>query len=368
MPTFTVSVLGGVAQDLITVVNRLPKDGETVVAKEFKIQGGGKGANSAVATYRLSRPNPKNGPSALHKADDNDLQVRMVGAVGKDEFGPTLKENLAKHGLNVDGVRVLKGQSTSVANILVEAGNGANRIMQYPGAANALEPADFMTLESLGGGVVPDLVISQLEIRQETIMQAIETANRAGIEVLLNPAPASYLIPDIYPKITHLIMNEIEAVLLSECEPEDLQDQTGWAKVTKHFLNLGVKNVVITLGQKGAFYSNVSGSGHVEAEKNCTVIDTSGAGCVPPASCYVCIAAFLSSRLGNTNTGMKYRDSFVGAYAAQYMAQKQKGEWNIMAAVQYGCKASARVIEYLGCLEPIVWADEVDIPRYSNET
>lgn len=50
------------------------------------------------------------------------------------------------------------------------------------------------------------------------------------------------------------------------------------------------------------------------------------------------------------------------------MAQKQKGEWNIRAAVQYGCKASARVIEYLGCQEPIVWADEVDIPRYSNET
>lgn len=282
MPILTVSVLGGVAQDLITVVNRLPDDGETVVAKEFKMQGGGKGANSAVATYRLSRPNPKNGPNAYNKADDNDLRVRMVGAVGKDEFGPTLKENLAKHGLNVDGVRVLKGQSTSVANILVEAGDGANRIMQYPGAAYALEPADFMTLESLGGGVAPDLVISQLEIRQETIVQAIETANRAGVDVLLNPAPASYLIPDIYPKITHLIMNETEAVLLSECEPEDMQNQTGWAKVTEHFLNLGVKNVVVTLGQKGAFYSNnVSGSGYVEAEKNCTVIDTSGAGCVP---------------------------------------------------------------------------------------
>lgn len=58
----------------------------------------------------------------------------------------------------------------------------------------------------------------------------------------------------------------------------------------------------------------------------------------------------------------------MGAYAAQYMAQKQKGQWDIRAAVQYGCKASARVIEHLGCLDPIVWADEVDIPRSSNET
>lgn len=303
MPILTVSVLGAVAQDLITVVNRLPDDGETVVAKEFKMQGGGKGSNSAVATYRLSRPNPKNSPNAHNKIDDNDLRVRMIGAVGEDEFGPPLKENLAKHGLNVDGVRVLKGQSTAVANILVEAGNGANRIMQYPGAADALEPADFMTLESLGGGVAPDLVISQLEIRRETIVQAIETANREGVDVLLNPAPAGYLIPDIYPKITHLVMNETEAVLLSGCEPEDMQNQTGWAKVTEHFLNLGVKNVVVTLGQKGAFYSNVSGSGYVEAEKNCTVIDTSGAGCVPRLLLRLHCRIHIIS-LENSNTGI----------------------------------------------------------------
>lgn len=281
MPILTVSVLGGVVQDLTTIVDRLPDDGETVIANDFTMQGGGKGSNSAVATYRLTRPNPKNRPNARNEAADDDLRVRMVGAVGEDEFGPTLKENLAKHGINVDGVRVLKGQSTAVANILVEAGTGANRIMQYPGAAYALEPTDFMTLESLGGGVAPDLVISQLEIRRDTIEQAIETANREGVEVLLNPSPARYLMPDIYPMIAHLVMNETEAVLLSGCEPDDIQNQNGWTKVAEYFLNLGVKNIVVTLGEKGAYYSNESGSGYVEAEKNCTVIDTSGAGCVP---------------------------------------------------------------------------------------
>ena len=49
------------------------------------------------------------------------------------------------------------------------------------------------------------------------------------------------------------------------------------------------------------------------------------------------------------------------------MAQRQQGQWDIKAAVKYGCKASARVIEHLGCLDPICWADEVDIPRYPNE-
>lgn len=64
------------------------------------------------------------------------------------------------------------------------------------------------------------------------------------------------------------------------------------------------------------------------------------------------------------------RDSFVGGYVAELLAQKRGGEinvetgqWDIEAGIAYGCKASARVIEAIGCLDPIAWADEVDIPR-----
>lgn len=57
------------------------------------------------------------------------------------------------------------------------------------------------------------------------------------------------------------------------------------------------------------------------------------------------------------------RDSFVGGYVAEYLAQKQEQKWEIEVAIKYGCKASARVIEALGCLDPIAWADQVDIPR-----
>lgn len=152
--------------------------------------------------------------------------------------------------------------------------------MQYPGAAHALEPKDFMTLESLGGGIAPDLLISQLEIRRDAVEQAVETAHREGVEVLMNPSPALKLSPYLYSMISHLVMNETEAWMLSECTPEDIKTQSGWAQIADYFHDLGVKNVVITLGEKGAYYSNESGAGYVEAEKNCTVLDTSGAGSV----------------------------------------------------------------------------------------
>ena len=280
MPFRTVSVLGGVVQALTTVIDRSPDDGETVNANEFITQPGGKGSSAAVATYRLSRPNPRN-PNAHDESLDDGIRVRMVGAVGADESGPILKKNLIDCGVNTDGVRDRDDHPTGVANILVEAASGANRIMQYPGAAHALEPTDFLTLESLGGGVVPDLMIAFLELKRETVEQAIETASRVGVEVLLKPSPARYLMPHIYPLISHLILNQTEAVMLSPCKPEDIQNEAGWISAAAYFLFLGVKNFVITLGENGAYYSNRSGSGHVEAEKNCFILDTSGAGYDP---------------------------------------------------------------------------------------
>ena len=286
MPQYTIAVLGGVVQDLTTIVNRLPDNGETVVASTITMQAGGKGSNSAVACYRLTRSNPISNPEnrgGALRTPDNDVRVRMVSAVGgADDFGPPLKENLIKCGVNVDGVRTIEGQRTAVANILVEKDSGANRMMHYPGAGYNLEPAEFMTRESLGGGVAPNLLIAQLEVGRDTVEQAIETAYREGVEVLLSPSPAVYLMPRIYAKVSHLVMNETEAVMLSLIKPDDIENQTGWTKVAKHFLKLGVKNVVITLGDKGAYYSNEKESGSVEAEKDCSVLDTSGAGQVFP--------------------------------------------------------------------------------------
>ena len=88
MPVRTISVLGGITQDLTTISDRLPDNGETVIARMFTMQAGGKGANSAVATFRLTRPNPENQPNPSKEISDDDIRVRMVGAVGKDEFGP----------------------------------------------------------------------------------------------------------------------------------------------------------------------------------------------------------------------------------------------------------------------------------------
>jgi ribokinase len=298
MPTSIIAVIGGLNVDLVTVTDRLPETGETINSISFSRHLGGKGANSAVAAYRVSHKNPAlestiptHIPHEAHQrfsysdGDDDgeeeelEISVRMLGAVGDDEFGRPCIEKLRQTGVNVSGIRTMAGQHTGVAVIIVEADYGENRILTTPGANLALLPTDFLTFDSLAGGVWPDLLIAQLEIPRETIERILETASHAGVDVLLNPAPAQVLLSTVYPMITHLVVNETEAALLSGRFMREIETPEGWASVTDQFLEMGVKNVVVTLGAKGAYYScEIGKGGHVEAEKGLDVVDTTGAG------------------------------------------------------------------------------------------
>jgi ribokinase len=134
-----ISVIGSLNVDLVTRTPRVPVAGETLTTQSFDIGFGGKGANQAVACARLSR--------TLKQADNgeaSDVEVRMVGAVGDDEFAGEFLKSLQKDGLKTDKVKVLKGKKTGVAVIIVETGTGQNRIMFCPGANYDVEEKDLV--------------------------------------------------------------------------------------------------------------------------------------------------------------------------------------------------------------------------------
>ena len=57
----------------------------------------------------------------------------------------------------------------------------------------------------------------------------------------------------------------------------DQVNETTWPVICQEFLDRGVKNVVITLGAKGAYFANASGSGHCLGNR-VKAVDTTGAG------------------------------------------------------------------------------------------
>lgn len=134
-----ISVIGSLNVDLVTRTPRVPVAGETLTTESFDIGFGGKGANQAVACARLSRTKAQ-----AQTLEDGDVEVRMVGAVGDDQFSPGFLESLKKGGLNVEKVQILKGKKTGVAVIVVETESGENRIMFCPGANYNVEEKDLV--------------------------------------------------------------------------------------------------------------------------------------------------------------------------------------------------------------------------------
>jgi len=321
MPRPTILVVGSLNADLITRTSRIPAPGETLTSLSFDTGSGGKGANQAVACARLSR--------RRDAVEQGDVLVRMVGAVGDDIFGHDLLAGLRKDGVDITGVKIQTGEKTGVATIIVEEQTGENRILFSPNANYTLKPEDFTSLPE----PLPDVIVLQLEIPLDTVLQILKIAHEKKIQVIFNPAPATALPEETYRCITHLIVNESEAMILSSDTSDQSLREGALIRTVDHFRNLGVTHVTITLGSRGAFFSR--GPNYAEWPAcEAKVVDTTAAG-----------------------------DTFVGAYAVEVAKHLGKGsdraEFDIVEAVKFARKAAAKTVERKGAQAAIPWRDEV---------
>ncbi|KAF2024206.1 ribokinase [Setomelanomma holmii] len=316
-----ISVIGSLNVDLVTRTSRVPVGGETLTSESFDIGYGGKGANQAVACARLSRTQQQASTN-----EDSNVEVRMIGAVGDDEFHNGFLQSLRKDGLKTDGVKILKGKKTGVAVIIVEIGTGENRIMFCPGANYDVEEKDLVDDDA-------SVVLLQLELPMNVVLHNMKTARQKGVETIINPAPAIPLPEEAYQGLCHLIVNETEAAILS-----GIENPKNWNKVAAIFIARGVKNVIITLGSEGVFYKTAqqqvgSRDGHIVPARKVKVVDTTAAG-----------------------------DTFAGAYTvavARWKAMSRGADFNLDEAISHANRAASMTVQKAGAQSSIPWADEV---------
>lgn len=240
--------------DLAIEMKRMPVAGETVLGMELEYIPGGKGANQACAAARLGG------------------NVKMLGCIGGDEFGEVLVKNLMTCGVDMSDLKRSDRKSTGIASIYVDR-QGNNTIVVVPGAnmecdVEYLREYDIVLQKS-------DYVILQMEIPQEAIYYAICRAKELGKTVILNPAPAPDSLPDsILEKLDYITPNETELMKLSKKEGNSLEDFIEGAKA---LLDKGVKNVLVTLGEKGALLVNEKMS-EVFPVRKVVAVDTTAAG------------------------------------------------------------------------------------------
>ncbi|MGV8920526.1 MAG: ribokinase [Pseudomonas sp.] len=249
-----IAVIGSNMVDLITYIDRMPRQGETLEAPGFAMGCGGKGANQAVAAAKLG------------------ADVVMLSKVGDDVFADNTLANFQRLGIDTQHVTRVAGVSSGVAPIFVKS-DSHNSILIIKGANAHLKPADIdaaqAALRNCG------LIVVQLEIELETVYYAIEFGKRHGIPVLLNPAPAVEGLSRAHlAQLDFLIPNETELALITG---QTVNSPDSALKAAKQLVADGIRHVIVTLGEKGALYVGEEGEFRVKGQI-VAAVDTTGAG------------------------------------------------------------------------------------------
>lgn len=248
-------VVGSLNMDLVAVAPRLPARGETLIGTRHFTAHGGKGANQAYAAARLGG------------------DVAMIGRVGQDAFGESMRANLSGAGCDVQAVRTVPGPS-GVALILV-SDEGDNSIVVAPGANHVFAPQDLA--QDSAGLAQAGLLLLQLESPMDTVIAAARRARAAGAMVVLDPAPAVPALPsELLAAVDWITPNETEACLLAGRPAEDLSPAQAW-DIARRLQGLGARGVIVKLGGRGCLLVQGERAEHIPAPQ-VTVADTTAAG------------------------------------------------------------------------------------------
>jgi len=234
MKKANVVVVGSSNTDMIIQMKSIPRPGETLLGGRFSIAPGGKGANQAVAAARAAGSGGK---------------VTFVAKVGQDLFGDQTIAGLKKDKISTDYVFRDKKNASGVALIYV-AEDGENSIGVASGANGALSPADVKKAAKVIAE--SDILVMQLETPLPTVLEAAKTADKAGVPVILNPAPMQPLPEELLRKVTILTPNETEAESLTGITVTDKKTAEEAASILHR---KGVPIVIITMGAKGVYLS-----------------------------------------------------------------------------------------------------------------
>ena len=245
-------VVGSINLDIVALVNHLPAPGETVGEGEIIEAFGGKGANQAMATAKTGG------------------DVGFVGCVGSDSTGQRMIDNFKSVGINTDNIKVVQDVVSGTALIFVDK-DAENCIVVAPGANGEVTP-------ELIDGVTDyiekaKMIIMQLEIPYDTVKYVCSIAKQNGIKVLLNTAPGRKIDNEVLSSIEYLVLNETEMEIITG---ETLTDEN-IDSLCKGLVELGAKNIIVTLGEKGCYIYNNDVKQFVAGYK-VDAVDTTAAG------------------------------------------------------------------------------------------
>jgi ribokinase len=307
-----VTVLGSYVVDLMVRAPHLPVSGETVRGSLFQYGPGGKGSNQGIAAHRAG------------------AWVQMITKIGNDIFANAALDTYHREGMDQSHVYRSDVAGTGAALIMVDEKSGANKIAVVPGAGDCFTSAEIEqarpTIEQA------DIFLTQLETNFDAVEQAVAIAFRAGVPVILNPAPIQPVSDAVLRQVTIITPNETEASALTQIE---VNSDESALRAAHSLLQRGPKTVIITLGERGSIIVTNDSSQRVPPLK-VKAVDSTGAGdayngalatalaegqTIGPAARFASAAAGLSVTKLGTAPAMPYRAEIDAALAQVFPPQ-----------------------------------------------
>ncbi len=250
-----ICIFGVFVADLCFYSEKIPIKGETVLGKDHLVGPGGKGSNQAIAAARL------NG------------KVNFITKMGEDSHADMAFKIYKDAGVITNSITKDKNLSTGVAGIMID-NDGSNAINIVPGAAAQLNNKDIdNNLEILKKSKI---FLTQMETPDEVTIYSLKKAKENNCLTILNPAPARKINEENFSLLDFFTPNETEAEFYLKNKITTEED----IKIAgREFLKKGVKNIIITLGERGVYFANENEEYFIDALKlKDQVVDTTGAG------------------------------------------------------------------------------------------
>jgi ribokinase len=292
-------VAGSLNMDVIVESARRPQSGETLLGAKVSFMPGGKGLNQAVAAARLG------------------ASTAMLGTIGHDAFGNTLRGFLADNDVDSSGVRALRHHATGLA--LIQVAQGDNAITVASGANHHFTSAMVRTRPSND-----EVWVAQFETPVDTTYALLMQARQAGARTVLNLAPFVPHPARLLKCVDVAVLNEIELAQATGTRLRAASSRRSIGEACERLRARGPRAVIATLGERGAVVVTKDGQTNIPAFA-AKVVDTTGAG-----------------------------DCFVGALVVKLGAGATPVE-----AARYACAAASCTVEKLGAAPSMPSAKDV---------
>ena len=245
---------GSVIVDVTGFAPHLPVAGETVKGSTLRFGPGGKGSNQMTAAHRAGST------------------VQIISRRGDDVLGQILKKHYETEGMSEKYVVVDPAAETASALIEIDESDAQNRIIVILAANEQVVRESVYAAEEDFKDA--DAVLTQFETTAEAVFAAKELAHKYGKPFILNPAPYVHVPAEIFDGVDYVTPNETEAEQFTGIKVDTVED---CRLAAKKFFEMGVKNVVITLGVRGAFFTDGEQEILVPSIK-VKAVETTGAG------------------------------------------------------------------------------------------